>query len=117
MKYLLALISIVLGSVAQYFLKVGMNSVGVDNLSLMEVIKKALSSVSLWGGIACYGASMLFWLYVLSQMELSKAYPLVSLGYVFTLFIGYFCLGESLSAGKIIGVLLIVSGVIFLSRA
>ena len=48
--------------------------------------------------------------------ELSRAYPLVSLGYVFTLLLGHFLLNESVTCNKIIGVFFIMVGVYFISR-
>lgn len=117
MVYLIALISIILGSMAQYFLKVGMNKITiVQDTPLMERGMLMLTSIPLWGGLFCYGLSMFFWLYVLAHMELSRAYPLVSLGYVFTLILGYFMLGETLTLLKITGVLLIIGGVFFISK-
>lgn len=116
MKYLIALISILLGSAAQYFLKVGMSQLPVS-ASLFEKLSFVCKSLPVWTGLFCYGLSMVFWLYVLSRMELSKAYPLVSLGYVFTLFIGWWLLDESLSAWKICGVAFIIAGVVCIARA
>ena len=114
--YAIALISIILGSLAQYLFKVGMNHVNLndDNIS---IIKNVLTSLPLISGVLSYGLSLVFWLIVLSKMELSKAYPMVSLGYVFTLIISYLFLGENINLEKLIGILLIISGVIFISRA
>lgn len=119
MKYLAAIISILLGANGQYFLKLGVtkipkitaSSIGFKNL-IFELIKNG----NLWIGLISYGFSMVFWLYVLSQLELSKAYPLASLGYVITMLIGAFLLGESINTYKIIGLILIVLGVIFINR-
>lgn len=117
MVYVIALISILLGAFAQYFLKVGMNRMNaLSPHTTWELVQQMLSNLSLWGGISCYGLSMLFWLYVLSRMELSRAYPLVSLGYVFTLIIGYYLLGESISIMKLLGVALIIGGVFCISQ-
>lgn len=116
MKYCLALISILLGSVAQYFLKVGMSSLPQDSTILEKVIY-IFSSANVWIGLICYGASMIFWLYVLSIMELSKAYPLVSLGYVFTLIIGYYILNESVNTWRIVGIIAIMIGVILIMKS
>lgn len=115
MIYLWALISILLGSIAQYLLKKGMANIDY-NVNIKYIIKNLIENPSLWGGISCYGMSMIFWLYVLSKMELSKAYPMVSLGYIFTLIIGYLLLNESINLYKIIGILLIISGVFFITR-
>ena len=79
MIYVLALISIILGAIAQYLLKVGMNAIPLDSgKGIAFILKEAVTNIPLLGGLTCYGLSMIFWLYVLSQMELSKAYPMVS---------------------------------------
>lgn len=117
MIYIIALISILLGSIAQYLLKIGMTSISVENNKFMSIIKEVSNSIPLIGGIACYGLSMVFWLYVLSKLELSKAYPLVSLGYVFTLLLGYFLLHESINNYKVFGIVFIILGVIFIAKS
>lgn len=115
MKYLIAIISILLGSFAQYFLKVGVSGLNSDRLS-SSIMGTIFSNIYFWLGCASYGLSLLFWLYVLSKMELSKAYPMVSLGYVFAMILGYVFLHESINFAKIVGICLIIAGVIFISR-
>lgn len=116
MKYFILLISITLGSIAQYLLKAGMIYIGIKNISLLEIIQKGITNLTLWLGIFCYAASLLLWLQVLSQFELSKAYPLISLGYILTLIWGYLFLNESLSIYKIFGTILIIIGVFFIIK-
>ena len=118
MKYIAAIFSILLGSGGQYFLKLGVNKIssklgGTFNLRIL--VEELLRNVNLWIGLLSYGISMVLWLYVLSQFELSKAYPLASLGYVVTMFLGIYLLGEPLNIFKIIGLILIVCGVIFIN--
>ena len=118
MIYIIALISILLGSIAQYLLKIGMTSINLDKKQdITLIIKSLVTNIPLLGGISCYGLSMIFWLYVLSKLELSKAYPLVSLGYVFTLLLGYFLLHEPVNNYKILGVAFIILGVIFITKS
>jgi len=116
MKYILAFVSILLGSFAQYLLKKGITDVTRVSNGFIQLLKNSVSNISLIIGLSFYALSMVFWLYVLSKMQLSKAYPMVSLGYVFTMFLGYFLLNESLSAFKLIGIMLVICGVIFISR-
>ena len=85
MVYIIALISIMLGAFAQYLLKVGVQQVIWYKDEGFYTLMSGLINMRLLSGILCYGLSLLFWLYVLSKIELSRAYPLVSLGYVFTL--------------------------------
>lgn len=118
MVYFIAFISILLGSIAQYYLKIAMSEITVlQRNSLIDIIVKLLSNLPLYTGLACYGLSMIFWLYVLKHMELSKAYPMVSIGYIFTLFIGHFLLGESIPPIRIIGVIIICIGVFIISKS
>lgn len=73
MIYVLALISIILGAIAQYLLKVGMNAIPLDSgKGIAFILKEAVTNIPLLGGLTCYGLSMIFWLYVLSQMELKQ---------------------------------------------
>ena len=116
MVYIIALISIMLGAFAQYLLKVGVQQVIWYKDEGFYTLMSGLINMRLLSGILCYGLSLLFWLYVLSKIELSRAYPLVSLGYVFTLLLGHFLLNESVTCNKIIGVFFILVGVYFISR-
>jgi multidrug transporter EmrE-like cation transporter len=116
MHYIVSLISIGLGTAAQFFFKLGVNSITQKGNGTVELVKLGMTNLHLWCGMVCYGVSLLMWFYVLSQMELSRAFPLVSIGYVAILLLGYFFLNEPMSVYKIIGVALIVIGVIFISK-
>lgn len=114
MTYIIALISILLGSIAQFFLKKGMSHVNLSE-EILVIFKKIIFNGYIINGITCYILSLLFWLYVLSKLELSKAYPMVSLGYVFTTILGYLLLNESITINKIIGISFIIIGVYFIT--
>jgi multidrug transporter EmrE-like cation transporter len=55
------------------------------------------------------------WLLVLVKLDVSMAYPLISLGVVLTTVAGIFILGESVSIYKVLGVALVITGVLILS--
>ena len=74
-----------------------------------------LHSPWLLGGMFIYGLSVLAWLLVLSKVDVSYAYPFVALGMVVTTFSGHYLLGESLSAMRLVGVAVIVTGVVLLA--
>lgn len=118
--FLAALASILLSVAAQFMLKAGMNS---------ETARLAVSQPtnlgSAWGifsngmvlsGFVLYGLGAVIWLTVLAQWDVSKAYPLIGLGFVFTLLVGL-TQGEQISLVRTIGVLLIASGVYLVSRS
>ena len=68
-------------------------------------------------GILCFGVSSVFWLVVLSRIELSMAYPLVSIAYVVTAIFSYFIFKENVTLIRWIGILTICLGVFLVSRS
>jgi multidrug transporter EmrE-like cation transporter len=76
-----------------------------------------LQTLPLWGGLACYGVSLLMWLAALSRLPVSVAYPMLSVGYVVNAAAAAFLYGEALTMQKVIGIALVSVGVIVLSRA
>lgn len=67
-------------------------------------------------GLLFYGISFLFWLFVLTKMKLSIAYPITSLNFVLVLIASYYLFGEKLSFLQYGGILLIMLGIYVLSR-
>lgn len=66
--------------------------------------------------VAAFGAS-LFWMWALSRMPLSKAYPFTALSLPIVAIIASLLFHESLDTAKVLGTALIMSGVIVLSRS
>ena len=67
-------------------------------------------------GILVYGISTVLWLFILSKLPFSIAYPLNSLAYALSIFAGFYLFKEPLSVQKIMGMLLIMGGVFFIAR-
>jgi multidrug transporter EmrE-like cation transporter len=61
--------------------------------------------------------SMGLHLMALSRVDLSFAYPFLSISYVLVLAAGYFWFGESVNATRILGVALICFGTFFVARS
>lgn len=59
---------------------------------------------------AAFGAA-LCWMLAMVKLDLSHAYPFVSLSFVFVLFLSAALFGEPLSLAKVTGIVLIVAGV------
>lgn len=110
-------VSVLLNAAAQIFLKNGMMAIGDVQVSIeavCELLPKLLTESNIWGGFACYAVSILLWLIVLSKVEVSYAYPFLSIGYIVTAFIGYYCLGESMNLYKVSGIAVICVGIILM---
>lgn len=115
MIYLIALVSIAFGSVAQFCLKIGVSQ--AKQYTQTDYVLHLLTNLNFLAGLALYGLSMISWLFVLSKLELSKAYPMVSIGYVLTTAMACLWLGEVLNWNRALGIGLIVLGVIFITRS
>lgn len=117
---LLAISSIAVSVLAQFLLKAGMSGEPVRSaIAAGFGVRTALviaTSPGVIGGFACYGAGAVLWLGVLSKWDVSKAYPLVGLGFVATVAIGYL-IGEAVGLVRVIGVALICAGVWMTSRS
>ena len=68
------------------------------------------------GGLACYVASVAIWIAALSRVDVSVAYPMLSLGYVVNALAAWALFGEALTPAKVAGILVILVGVIILAR-
>ena len=104
--------AVLLAVFAQVSMKKGMN--GIGPVSITEVIGKRFFSVFLQRfvviGIILYVLSTVFWLVVLSQAELSFAYPLVGTGYVLTAILSKIFFKENLTILRTLGIILIAVG-------
>lgn len=67
-------------------------------------------------GFILYALNALLYIKILDKLEVSIAYPLTSLGYVFLVFISAVLLNEEITLNKLFGVLLIMLGVFFIAR-
>ena len=112
----LIFVSVALSSSSQIILKRGMMAQDVqrvmDTGRLAKIVLTILTSSIVLGGLACFGLSALLWLFVLSRVSLSSAYPFVALGIFVTVVAGSLLFGEPISTTKTIGVGLIISGVL-----
>lgn len=116
----IALVSIVLLVSGQTLLKVGLNDIGGVSLfdgnpigSLLGLFRTPWIIL----GFVCYGIAAILWLDVLSKLDFSMAFPMVSLTYVFAILIGRFIFQETVGLDRIVGVLLILTGLFFIMRS
>lgn len=118
MNTIMILISVLLNCAAQLCMRKGMLLVGeVGARNFMENIIPMITNLWLWGAMLCYGVSILMWMSVLSKVEVSYAYPFLSIGYVVAAVAGYCLFNENLSPIRIAGIVIICIGVILISRS
>ncbi|MDR1452795.1 MAG: 4-amino-4-deoxy-L-arabinose transferase [Candidatus Margulisbacteria bacterium] len=118
---LLVLVPVLIGVVGQLFLKKGMAVVGQFDFTalpqLLPQFARAFTNPWVFAGFAFYFLSSLFWMVVLSRVELSVAYPMLSLGYAVVLLASFFLFQEAVSPARWLGVLVIMLGVVLISRS
>lgn len=118
--FLIALVAILLLVGGQTLLKVGLNDIGGVSLfrgGALNSLLGLLRTPWIILGLLCYGVSSLLWLDVLSRLDFSLAFPMVSLTYVFQLVIGRFIFHETVGLERVMGVLLILGGLFFVVRS
>ncbi|CAP56454.1 putative small multidrug resistance protein [Gluconacetobacter diazotrophicus PA1 5] len=84
---------------------------------LRQVFAAVALNPSIVLGLLAFGSSAVVWLLVLARIDVSQAYPCVALGIVMTVGAGIVLLGEQIHPTRIIGLLVILSGVVIMARA
>ena len=114
------LISVLGGAIGQLALKRGMNSFGELTLSMdkiVNVLVRMATNPYVVIGMLVYGASTVFWLAALSRVDLSFAYPFASLSYVVMLIGAWQLFDENISIMRLVGCVVVISGVLLISRS
>ena len=107
--YLLLLLAILVGVAGQLLLKLGM--MRQPEFRLYD-IAGLLRNWPVLTGFGCYGLSTVLYLQVLAKLELSMAYPTVSLGYVLVIVMSKVLFKESVSPSRWMAVTVICIGVV-----
>ncbi len=118
--FLLILTGVLLNAGAQLLLKAGVNPLGPLNPGWNDWLPTAWRVLSQWpiiAGLACYVISVGVWIVGLSRVDVSLAYPLLSLGYVVNALAAWWLFGEVLSATRWSGIVVILVGVWLVSRS
>ena len=118
MNIILILVSVLLNCTAQLCIRKGMLLVGETGMSNMITnIGAMITNLWLWGAMICYALSIFLWMAVLSKVEVSFAYPFLSVGYVVAAVVGYYFFGEAISVIRVVGIVIICIGVYLISRS
>jgi len=118
--FALVLTGVLLNAAAQLALKASVRDIGAIELSTAAALPVAIRLALepwLWLGLACYVISVVIWILALSRVDVSVAYPMLSLGYIVNALAAWAWLGEAMSLGKVAGIGIIVLGVFVLARA
>lgn len=118
--FALILIGVLLNAGAQLMLKAGMAQIGYFEFTLsnaLPIALKVMANLPIIGGVMLYGVSIVIWLLVLSRVEVSFAYPMISIGYIVNAIAAYYLFGEPLTSMRMFGIFIIISGVYLVARS
>ena len=119
-EFALVLSGVLLNAAAQLLLKAGTRTIGHFDFSIANALPislKFLANPAFMGGMACYGISVIVWVMALSRVDVSIAYPMLSIGYIVTAFLAYMLFGEAITPMRILGIVVIIIGVALVARS
>ncbi|MAU28290.1 MAG: hypothetical protein CL564_05305 [Alphaproteobacteria bacterium] len=109
--------SVLLNALAQILLKAGMKN--FSNIDLKNNVIQTFISIAINPYIICgfisYGISILLWLWVLSKVDVSYAYPFQALGYIVVTILAWLIFQENINLTRIIALIFITLGLIILA--
>jgi drug/metabolite transporter (DMT)-like permease len=113
------LVSVLLSALAQIALKAGMSRPEIAQAIAEGAPATIAASIATQPfvilGLAAYGLGAVVWLFVLSRIDVSLAYPFVSLGIVVTMLLGMLVFGEVITAMRAVGAAFIIVGIVMLA--
>jgi len=118
--FALVLTGVLLNAVAQLALKASVSDTGIISLDMHSLFTSAGSLATnlwLWLGLFCYAISVVVWILALSRVDVSIAYPMLSIGYIVNAFAAWHLFDEPMSLGKVVGIGVIILGVYILARS
>src|SRR3990167_10170914 len=114
-RFIIIFIPIILSAIAQIVLKAGVGSTNTTT-GLTSFFINMFASPLVLVGLSLYGLGALLWLIVLSREDVSFAFPLVSFAYVLAIFLSAIFLKEHITPGRILGALVIITGIFIIAR-
>jgi len=119
-SFALVLFGVLLNAAAQLLLKAGTNTIGhfeFSGANLAPIGWKIATQPYILGGLMCYAISVVVWIMALSRVEVSIAYPMLSIGYVVNAIAAYLLFGEAVGMQRLVGIGIIVVGVYVVARS
>ena len=115
----LILTGVLLNAVAQLLLKAGSRAivgVAVSFSNAWTLLERVAINPPIIGGLVCYAISVVVWILALSRVDVSVAYPMLSVGYVVNAIAAWMLFGENLNAARLAGIGVIIVGVWLVAR-
>lgn len=116
MDHILILLSVFFTTGGQLLQKIGATKAAAMP-SNVHFLKRIFSQSETWCAITCLAVGTVLWLTVLYSMEVSKAFPFLSIGFVLVILISRYHLNETISKTRWLGLGFICSGIVLISQS
>ena len=116
----LVLTGVMLNAAAQLLLKAGARAISGVAFSLANtwtLAERIALNPPILGGLALYVVSVVFWILALSRVDVSIAYPMLSIGYIVSALAGWLLFSESIGPARVAGIMVIIAGVWLVARS
>ncbi len=115
MYWILLVVSLTLNATGNILAKYAMKDAPSKNFSSLAIY--ALTNWKIWLGIMCFGLAFGGYAIVLSKLDLSLAYPIMTTGsFLIIITVSFFLFSEHLSLLRLAGILLMIAGIWMISR-
>lgn len=118
--FTLILCGVLLNAGAQLLLKAGMSQIGHFEFTMANAVPiglKVIVNPPIVTGLFMYVMSVAVWLLVLSRVQVSFAYPMLSIGYIVNALAAYYLFGEPLTSLRVMGIFIIITGVYLVAQS
>ena len=120
LEFGLVLFGVLLNAAAQLLLKAGVRQIGHFDFSMANawpVSTSLATNIPILGGLSCYVISVVVWILALSRVEVSIAYPMLSIGYIVNAGLAWYIFDEAVGPQRLLGIGVIIIGVIIVARS
>jgi len=113
------LIAVLTGSIAQTMMKFGTERVGrFGEAPVVEYLLRLMTNPFVILAILAYGFGVIFYMFMLSRLDLSYLYPMmVALGLVFATIVSSLIFREQISAQRIGGIVVVILGIFLVGQS
>ncbi len=119
-KYLLMTLTVtLLLALSQVLVKLGLDKINGFSISIKTIITDVIpiiTSAYIMSGFLAVFISSLLWMKILSKVNFSIAYPMISFSYIFGLLAAKYIFGETISITRWVGVGVIMLGIVLIMR-
>lgn len=115
----LILTGVLLNATAQLLLKAGARSLDGLTLSFANaptLLERAAFNGPIIAGLGCYVVSVAVWILALTRVQVSVAYPMLSIGYVVNAVAAWALFAEELTLQRLAGIVVIIAGCWLVAR-